>query len=138
MKKILLVIGIFTLICGANSVNAAGISYSCLYEEDNTYYSFDYTPGETAEQECKFYKEHEFFKDEYPKCIKDHARKVKAYKAGACKKILPPKVYNNVEGCTCKVQYIEGNKEPYSKECSGEGKCNANKAMKKLEWMLAE
>lgn len=137
MKKILLLLSVFTL-----SVSVVyATNYHCTYQENNTYYSFGYKSGDTVDTYCKHYKGSDFWKKEYDKCIKeDFPRAQRAFKAGACKKELPPKVYNNVEGCTCEVSYLEGSDSPYSRSCysKGSSNCNTNKAMKKLEWMLAK
>ena len=137
MKNILSTIIIMTLL----STVACAESYQCTYRENNTYYSFSYKPTDTVNTYCKNYQGSDFWKKEYDKCIKeDFPRAQRAYKSGACKKLLPPKVYNNVEGCTCEVRYLEGSKSPNEKSCYSKGNstCNASKAMKKLEWMLTE
>ena len=137
MKKILSLLSVVFLLSSA----VYSAEYQCLYQENNAFYSFSYKPGDTVDTFCKMYKGSDFWKNEYDKCVKEsYPRALRAYKAGACKKELPPKVYNNVEGCTCEVTYLEGSKTPYGKSCysKGSSSCNTNKAMKKLDWMLAE
>lgn len=137
MKNLLLILALI-MICSP----VFAVKYGCRYQENDVYYGFEYTPGETVTQYCKTWCDSDFWKKQgkCDECTKqDFPRMQKAYKSGACKKIMPPKVYNNVEGCTCKAYFLQDGTD-YGHSCEGNGKtsCNLDKAMKKLEWMLTK
>ena len=114
--------------------------YACSYTEGGYVRSFNFIPEETAEQDCGYLKDNDFLgKDSYKHCLDEFAQKEKIYKSGKCQKILS-RVYNNLEGCTCNVYFLEDGTS-HGKSCEGkygDDKCNTDKAIKKLEWMLAK
>ena len=126
--------------CACNTKAVDTGKYACNYNHDGYIMSFDFIPGQTAEQDCKLFKDDDFFgKDKYKECLGEFAQKEKIYKSGECQKILT-KVYNNLEGCTCNVYLLEDGTS-HGMSCEGkynDKKCNTDKAMKKLEWMLAK
>lgn len=137
MKKVLVVIMMLI------AMPAFADDYFCNYYANGTYYSSNFSPDKTVEQYCKTWCDSDFW-IENGKCAEctnqDYPRLNNAYNAGSCKKIMPPKVFDDVEGCKCQVYMLEDGKR-YSTVCSGSssnGSCNTSKAMKKLDWMLTE
>ena len=137
MKKFLVIIMVFI------AMPTFADDYFCNYYDNGTYYSSSYTPGKTVEQFCKNWCDSDFWINN-GKCDecknKDYPRLSNAYNSGSCKKIMSPIIYNNVEGCECKVMKLEDG-TIYGTSCYGTSNsngCNTNKAMAKMKWMLTE
>ena len=135
MKKVLsLFIFCFVIL------SAHATEYSCQYQENNTYYSGKYVLNATANEHCKTWCKSDFWieKGKCDECLnQDYPRILKAFRSGSCQKIMPPIIYNNVEGCKCKVTKLEDG-TIYDTSCGGGSSCNIKKAMAKLKWMLMD
>ena len=126
------------LVCSSTFATEYYCQYSAIKDNRSVSYVGRFNPNKTAIQHCeKFGMVSDYCKNkEYPLALQ-------AFKSGACKEIIEqPKTFNNIEGCSsCKAYfYKDGMLAKPLFTCMGEGSnayaCNADKAFKKVEFML--